>query len=252
MIIDSHCHIHDSEFFQDRGDELLENAKQNGVEKVIVIGTDERSTLEAIEFANRHDNVFCAVGSHPHEAKHGVEYMNKIDFSNPKIVGIGEIGLDYYYNHSPKQDQFKVLERQIQIAIDYDLPISFHVRDAFADLWPILDKFKGQKIRGVMHSFTDSQENLQEALSRGFYIGINGIATFTKDEQQIEMFKQISLNRMLLETDAPFLAPKPFRGKENQPAYVKNVAEFVAELHGISFEELIKNTTKNTEDLFKI
>ncbi len=251
-LIDSHCHIHDSEFFANQGRQLLDKAAQNNVKKVIVIGTDQRSTNEAIEFANEHDNVFCAIGSHPHEAKHGVEYLKQIDFNNAKIVAIGEIGLDYYYNHSEPEDQKQVLIEQIKIALEYDLPIVFHVREAFTDLWPILDQFEGQNLRGVIHSFTDSEENLKEALRRGFYIGVNGIATFTKDQQQLETFKQIPLDRLLLETDAPFLTPKPYRGKQNQPAYVENVAQFLADLYQVDYQELIKQTTKNTEQLFKI
>ncbi len=251
-IIDSHCHIHDSEFFQDRGAELLQKANQNGVAKVIVIGTDERSTFEAIDFANKHQNVFCAVGSHPHESKHGVDYLKKVDFADSKIVAIGEIGLDYYYNHSEPEVQKQILIEQIKIALAHDLPIVFHVREAFDDLWPILDQFEGQNLRGVIHSFTDNQENLEEALRRGFYVGVNGIATFTKDEAQLAVFKQIPLNRLLLETDAPFLTPKPYRGKENQPAYVKQVAEFLAELYQVDYDQLAKQTTKNCQDLFGV
>ncbi len=251
-LIDSHCHIHDREFFADGGKTELIAAKNNDVKKVIVIGTDQRSTNQAIEFAERYDDVFCAIGSHPHEAKHGVDYLDQIDFINPKIVAIGEIGLDYYYNHSEPEIQKQVLIRQIKVAIKHDLPIVFHVREAFADLWPILDQFEGQNLRGVIHSFTDNEANLKQALARGFYIGVNGIATFTKDQQQLEVYKQIPLGRLLLETDAPFLAPKPYRGKTNQPAYVKDVALFLADLYQVDYDQLAAQTTKNCQQLFKI
>ncbi len=251
-LIDSHCHIHDREFFPDGGETELKTARDNNIKQLIVIGTDEQSSLEAIDFANKHQDVFCAIGSHPHEAKHGLEYLDKIDFTNPKIVAIGEIGLDYHYNHSPKQAQKQILIEQIKLALKHDLPIVFHVREAFDDLWPILDQFEGQNIRGVIHSFTDNEANLKEALKRGFYIGVNGIATFTKDQKQLEAFAQIPLDRLLLETDAPFLAPKPHRGKTNQPAYVADVAQFLAELYQVELDQLISQTTKNAKKLFDI
>jgi TatD DNase family protein len=142
------------------------------------------------------------------------------------------------------------LEAQIEVALHHDLPIIFHVREAFDDFWPIFDKYPG--IRGELHSFTDSQENLAKALERGLYIGVNGISTFTKDEAQKAMFDAIPLDRLLLETDAPFLTPTPFRGKINEPAYVRNIAQYHAERRGISVEEIARVTSQNAKVLFAL
>ena len=163
---------------------------------------------------------------------------------------IGEIGLDYYYTHSPKQTQLAALRAQLDVAVKYDLPVIFHVREAFDDFWPVFDSYEG-KIRGVLHSFTDTKDNLQKALDRGLYIGVNGISTFTKDEAQRQMFDAIPLDRLLFETDAPFLTPHPFRGKVNEPALVRNVAEYHAQRRQLSLEAIALQTTKNAQALLR-
>ncbi len=165
-----------------------------------------------------------------------------------KIVAIGECGLDYFYTHSPRVDQIKALRFQIELALQHDLPLIFHVREAFDDFWPIFDDYHG--IRGVLHSFTDTQANLDKALARGLFIGVNGIATFTKNEAQIAMYRAIPLQNLLLETDAPFLTPVPLRGKMNTPANVRLVAEFLSELRGESLAGLAHATTHNAQTLF--
>lgn len=170
--------------------------------------------------------------------------------SGPKIVAIGECGLDYYYSHSPKVDQIKALRFQIELALQHDLPLIFHVRDAFDDFWQIFDSYQG--LRGVVHSFTDTQKNLEKLLNRGLFVGINGIMSFTKHEWQLEVAKAIPLERLVLETDAPFLTPAPLRGKVNTPANICLVAEFLANLRGESPEALAKATTHNAFALFKL
>jgi TatD DNase family protein len=167
-----------------------------------------------------------------------------------KLVAIGEIGLDYFYTHSPREMQIKALEEQLDIAVSHNLPVIFHVRDAFDDFWPIFDNF--HDLRGVLHSFTDTEKNLEEGLKRGLFIGVNGISTFTKDQLQQQMFAQIPLERMLLETDAPFLTPVPFRGTINEPAYIRRIAEYHAEGRGLSLGEVATATTANTTALFAI
>lgn len=167
-----------------------------------------------------------------------------------KIVAIGEIGLDYFYTHSPREVQLQALEEQINLALHYHLPIIFHVREAFSDFWPLFDNFHG--IRGVLHSFTDTTVHMEEALKRGLSIGVNGISTFTRQEEQKAMFRAIPLDRLLLETDAPFLTPTPLRGKVNEPAFVRHVAEHHAHLRGISVEEIARNTTTNARALFAL
>jgi TatD family hydrolase len=170
--------------------------------------------------------------------------------ANKKIVAIGECGLDYFYTHSPKKDQQKALRFQIELALEHNLPLIFHVRDAFDDFWPIFDSY--QNLKGVLHSFTDRPENADKALQRGLHIGINGIITFTKHDWQLQIAKTLPLQKILLETDAPFLTPTPHRGTVNEPSRVKNVAEFLATLRGETLQELAAQTTKNAQALFHL
>ena len=248
MVIDTHCHIHESDYPLNRED-TINFAHESGVEKMICVGTSIKSSFDAIEFVGRHDKVFASIGVHPHESKDGYEKIAELAGSN-KLVAVGEIGLDYYYNHSPHDVQIKALKWQIELALSNNLPIIFHIRDAFDDFWPIFDSYKS--IRGVLHSFTDNQANLHECLNRGLYVGVNGISTFTKDNKQKELFNSIPLDRLLLETDSPFLAPAPNTGKTNQPAYVKDIAIYHAKARGISYEEIANATTLNANTLFSL
>ncbi len=258
MLIDTHCHIHESDYPID-AEEVIEHAQQAGVMQMICVGTDETDSRDAVEFASKHDGVFATIGVHPHYAKDGVgDLVRLVDSIYPekgcKVVAIGEIGLDYYRNNSPKADQIRVLKSLIELALKYDLPIIFHVRDAYDDFWKVLDSFKGKQIRGVLHCFTDTLENANEGLKRGLYFGINGISTFTKDKLQTEMFASIPLDRILLETDAPYLVPNPLRGKVkvNEPAYIKEIAQYLSGLRAVSFDEIADITTANAHKLFKI
>ncbi|HVA11414.1 MAG TPA: TatD family hydrolase, partial [Candidatus Dormibacteraeota bacterium] len=167
-----------------------------------------------------------------------------------KVVAVGECGLDYYYDHSPKTDQIELLRYQIELALKTGLPLIFHVREAYDDFWPIFDDYKA--MRGVLHSYTDSAANLEKALKRGLFIGVNGIATFTKNPQQLDVYRSVPLTSLLLETDAPFLSPAPFRGKTNEPKQVSVIAEFLAALRKIKPEELASATTANARELFGI
>lgn len=258
-LIDSHCHVHDTEFFTDNREELYQQSIAAGI-GMICVGTDQRSSHQAVEFAANHDYVWAAVGVHPHDSKDGwseIERLLKARTDNSPIVAIGEIGLDYYYNHSPREVQIQALEAQLQLAVDYDLPASFHIRDGapdqpsvWDDFWPIFDNFHG--LRGVLHSFTDTSVNLEKGFSRNLYVGLNGISTFTKVQAQQELFATIPLDRLLVETDAPFLTPKPFRGKINKPEYVELVAKYWAEKRNIDFNVLSEATVRNTKQLFGI
>jgi TatD DNase family protein len=249
MFVDTHCHIHES-YYELDVDEVIGRAKEVGVTTLLCVGTNEVSSREAIELAESRDGLYATIGVHPHDTKDGYAEIAKLAGSSEKIVAVGEIGLDYFYNHSPREVQIKALEDQIQVAVAHDLPIIFHVRDAFDDFWPIFDKYPG--IRGELHSFTDTKENLDKGLERGLYVGVNGISTFTKDEAQKAMYDAIPLDRLLLETDAPFLTPHPFRGKVNEPAYVKSIAEYHADRRGISLDEVAKATTANAHALFAL
>lgn len=247
MFVDTHCHIHESSYPLDIH-ETLERSVAAGVTTWVCVGTSIDSSREAIAFADSHEHAFSVIGVHPHDTKDGYD-IEPLAGTSGNIVAVGEIGLDYYYGHSPKDVQIAALKAQIEVALAHHLPIVFHVRDAFDDFWPIFDSYEG--IRGVLHSFTDTQENMAKAIERGLYIGVNGISTFTKDEAQKEMFDAIPLDRLLFETDAPFLTPHPFRGKVNEPAFVREIAQFHADRRGISLEEIERTTTANALALLR-
>lgn len=249
-LVDTHCHLHDSEFYPENREEVYAQSIAAGV-TMLCVGTSEKSSQEAIDFARTHDNVHAIIGVHPHDTKHGWGHIREmLEKNRENIIGIGEIGLDYFYTNSPKETQKQALREQLTLARKHDLPVSFHVRDAFDDFWPIFDEYKG--VRGVLHSFTDTKENLDKALARGLYIGLNGISTFTKDDLQRKLYQILPLKHILLETDAPFLTPKPIRGKMNIPAYVELVARFHAEARGVSVEEIARVTTANAYKLFEL
>ena len=251
MLIDTHCHIHDEQYPTDIAG-TLQRAKEADVSHMICVGTSESSSLLAVELAGVHDVLSSAIGVHPHDTKDGWTKISPLfdHVAASSIVAVGEIGLDYFYTHSPREIQIKALEEQIDLALRHDKPIIFHVREAFDDFWPIFDNFQG--IRGELHSFTDTKTNLEEGLKRGLYIGVNGISTFTKDVEQQEMFNAVPLNRMLFETDAPFLTPAPFRGRINEPAFVAYVAEHHAKQRGIPTEEIASVTAANATALFAL
>lgn len=252
MIVDTHCHIHSSDYKLDPS-VALDNARKSGVEKIICVGTDIEDSRRALEFVQNKESCWASVGLHPHDAKLGDDAIAKLEdiakTASKKLVAIGECGLDYYYNHSNKDDQRHAFETQIKLALALDLPMIFHVREAFDDFIDITNK---ESIRGVVHSFTANKKELDRVLNSGFYVGINGIMTFTKDQTQLDALKAIPLNRMLIETDAPFLTPSPYRGKINEPVFARTVLEFVANLRGESISEVEKMTSANANELFGI
>lgn len=250
MLVDTHCHIHDSAEFGEHQQTAYQISRKAGV-AMVCVGTDARSSGEAVMFSRSHELCWPVVGVHPHNAVDGIESIAQlVTVENQSIIGVGEIGLDYHYRHSPRAAQIAALEAQIQLALDNRLPISFHVRDAFDDFWPIFDNFHG--ITGVLHSFTDTAANADRAFTRGLYLGINGISTFTKDPIQAAFFTSVPVSRIVLETDAPYLTPKPLRGKMNIPAYVGSVAEYHAEARNMPLDALIHATTMNAEVLFGV
>lgn len=247
MLIDSHCHLHDD--FPIPIDEALAKSHQNGVDKIIVIGTSPEDSAKACNFATVHDEVHWTFGYHPEEfdgdrgkLEKDLEAAKTI-LKDKKLVGIGEIGLDYHFPPTDKEAQWFLLENMLQIAQDMKLPVSFHVRDAFDDFWPIFDNFKLPT--SVLHSYTDSEENMAQGLKRDLYFGVNGIATFAD-------IAHPPIERVVLETDAPYLTPKPFRGKINESAYIRNIAEWAAEYYKLSLDEVADITTKNAELIYKI
>ena len=253
QLTDTHCHVHSVDYPIDIQEVDAHNA-ETGVEYLIVVGCDAGDSQRAVTFAADRPHTWAVVGQHPHEAQSGLDSLESIRslvaLDRRKIVGIGECGLDYFYAHSSKQDQEIALRYQIELALEYGLPLVFHVREAFDDFWPIFDNYPG--IRGELHSFTDNAANLDKALERDLYIGVNGIMTFTRNDWQLEVARRIPLDKMLLETDAPFLTPKPLRGKVNEPAHVLQVASFMSDLRQISLSELAQTTTTNARQLFSI
>jgi TatD DNase family protein len=247
MLVDTHCHIHEAGYPDAEG--AYSRAIAGQVKTLICVGTDENTSADAVQFARTHENVFASIGVHPHESSKGFAGIKQIlDEDSSRIVAIGEIGLDYFYTHSPRQAQIMAFEAQLQFARDTKLPVVFHVREAFDDFWPIYANFSN--LPGVLHSYTDSQENLDKALTNGLFIGLNGISTFTKDEDQRRMYDHIPLERIVLETDAPFLTPAPHRGKVNEPAFVKHVAEYHAIRREIHLDQFARVTSTNASTLF--
>lgn len=250
--VDTHCHIHFEDYKIDPIQALAE-AKNRGVTRLICVGCSLSDSKAGVKFANDNDCVWASIGIHPHDSK---DYVNSHDLlkefallaTKPKVVAIGETGLDYYYNHSPKKDQIKILEFQLDLASKHKLPVIFHVREAFDDFWPIIDNFNG--IRGVIHSFTANRNVLDKVLEKGLYIGLNGIMTFTKDNEQLSVAKSVPSANLLLETDAPFLTPAPERGTICQPKHAVLTAEFLAGLREENLVDLAKTTTQNACNLF--
>ncbi len=246
--VDTHCHIH----FADYGlpvEEVIADAQTDGVTRLICVGTTIEDSRLAIEFAQNRPGVSASIGLHPHDAKLGKQTYEQLTelAGQPKVVAIGECGLDYYYSYSPKEAQIEALHFQLNLAREHNLPCIFHVRDAFEDFWPIYDQYK---VRSVIHSFTAGITEVQQIISRDLYIGLNGIMTFTKNADQLAAAKAIPLEKLLLETDAPFLTPVPFRGKMCQPKYVRVTAEFLSGLREEQLEQLAEVTTANAQQLF--
>ena len=266
-LVDTHCHIQSAGSSSgERGtrelwakdeqltpDLLVANAKEYGVDNLICVGCDVTDSKLAVEFVKEYDNCWASIGIHPHEAQHFTDNHDALVelaalAEDEKVVAVGECGLDFYYNHSPVEDQEKILRVQIELAVQQNLPLIFHVREAFENFWPIINEY--QNIRGVLHSYTDNVENLEKALACGLYIGVNGIATFAKSTSQQQVYKNIPLKNLLLETDAPFLTPSPYRGTVNQPKHIRTIADFLSELRQESVENIADATTQNAQKLF--
>ena len=289
MLIDSHCHLHDREFFtEEQAEEMIKRANKAGVKKIICIGTSHEDSLAAAEFAAEHKDIYWTYGVHPEEAgrvaetdffesikrfefltrifltdrtgsprrggsarvpaydvlKNSSPTNKKISSARTRPVAIGEVGLDYHYEGYNREAQIRLFEQMLQLAVDNDLPVSFHVREAFDDFFPVVANFP--KVRGVVHSFTDSKKVLKRILNETeFYVGVNGLATYST-------LPLPPLERILLETDAPFLAPIPHRGEHNEPAYVAEVTKWLAGKLDISPTEVARVTTENTSSLFSL
>ena len=253
MLIDTHSHIHFDDF-RDELPNVLARAHAAGVEKMLCVGVNDLDSAEAVAVARAHDNLWSTVGLHPHDADRGYEALEEVArlAELESVVGIGECGLDYFKSETTKEDQERALRFQIELGLDLNLPMVFHIRDAFDDFWTIFDDYKTENVRGLVHCFTAHERELAGSLDRGLLIALNGIMTFTKDQKQLDAAKKVPLDRLVLETDCPFLAPVPMRGKRNEPANIAYTAAFLANLRGEALEDLEAATTSNAEGLFGI
>ncbi|MDO8591737.1 MAG: TatD family hydrolase [bacterium] len=252
--VDTHCHLQFDKLATNL-DQVINDAGDAGVTRLICVGTNVDDSQKAVDIAAKHENIWATIGVHPHDGKNFFEQKNSAVrlqdlLTKPRVVAVGEIGLDFYKNYSPKADQEKLLRLQIEIGIPTGLPFVFHVREAFSDFWRIFDAYPN--LRGVIHSFSATSKELDQALSRGLYVALNGIMTFTSDQAQLEAAKQVPKDKLLLETDAPFLTPKAHRGKTCEPKHIRDIAEFLATLRGEDIKELAGYTTKNAKELFGI
>lgn len=252
--IDSHCHL-DYDDFAPELEEVIQRAKKAGVSHMTTIGTSLKTIGKTLKLAEAYPFIYASVGVHPHEAEEefDITYEELAEYAkHPKIIGIGETGLDYFYEHAPKEKQKELFRLHIQVARDFQLPVIIHTRDADADCLDILkEEMKKGPFKALIHCFTASLEFAQEVLSLGLYISISGIVTFKKAENVQEAVKLIPLERLLIETDAPYLAPIPHRGKRNEPSFVVHVAEQIAELKNRPLPEVARVTTQNYFDLFQ-
>lgn len=255
MFVDSHCHLNYPDFKEDF-QEMLARAQTMGVQRFLTISTKLKEAEDLLKITANHKDIYCTMGVHPHEVeKEGVPSMEDLEalIERPKVVGIGETGLDYFYEHSPRKQQQESFRHHIRVAKKTGLPLIIHSRDAEEDILEILEDEKVTQMDqpGVIHCFSGTKDFALKTMAMGFYISISGIATFKKatDLQDI-IQNHVPLEKMLVETDAPYLAPVPHRGKRNEPAFVVHTAEKVAELKNISLQEVARVTTENFFTLF--
>lgn len=251
MLVDSHCHLTLPDFQNDL-EEVLKRGKEIGIETYLSICTRLSDFDNLRHLSERLPSVFCSAGVHPHDAK---DYAHQTNFKenltacaqSEKVIGIGETGLDYHYNLSPREDQLTCLKTHVQVSQQLNIPIIIHTREADEDT---LSCLTGQNLKGVFHCFTGGKELAQAALDLGFYISFSGIITFKKSEALRAVVATVPLERMLIETDAPYLAPVPHRGQRNEPAFVRQVAQCIADIKGVAFDHVAARTTENFFTLF--
>ncbi|WP_136479600.1 TatD family hydrolase [Acetivibrio thermocellus] len=254
MLFDSHAHYDNKRFDEDRF-EVIKKAYDSGVSYILNAAADMASSVETVSLTRKFDFIYGAVGVHPHEvAKMSDDDIEKLkDFAKEeKIVAIGEIGLDYYYDFSPREQQKLWFARQINLAKELNLPIIVHDRDAHKDVLDIVKAEQAKDVGGVFHCYSGSVEMLMDVLENNFYISVGGTLTFKNAKRVVEVVERVPLDRLLIETDCPYLTPEPHRGKRNDSSYVRLVAEKIAKIRGMSFEEVAEITTNNAKRLFGI
>ena len=251
-LIDTHAHLYYDQMYSNL-DTVLDEATENGVTKIICIGTDLNTSKQSVEIANKYENVYAAVGIHPHDSKDVTkDYLKDLEvlaLSSKKVVAVGEIGIDHYRNISPKEIQEKVMIEQMELAQSLSLPIIFHNRDADNDIIEILKQHSFN--RAIAHCYSSDLSFAKQLIDLNVLLSFSGNVTFKNSINQ-SAIQNITLKDFVLETDCPFLAPQPFRGKPNEPKYVKDIALFISDLLDIEFEEIASQTTSNAESFFKI
>lgn len=254
MLFDTHVHLNAEQFDEDL-EEVISRAREAGVEKMVVVGFDRPTINRAMELIEQYEFLYASIGWHPVDAidmkDEDLAWIEELS-NHPKVVAIGEMGLDYHWDKSPKDVQKDVFRKQIHLAKKVKLPIIIHNRDATQDIVDILREEGAEEVGGIMHCFSGSPEIAQECVDMNFYISLGGPVTFKNAKKPKEVAKEIPLEKLLIETDCPYLAPHPNRGKRNEPAYVKLVAEQIAELKEVSLEEVENITTENAKKLFNI
>ncbi|GIN22951.1 TatD family hydrolase [Siminovitchia fordii] len=254
MLFDTHVHLNDEQFNEDL-QEVIERAKEAGISYMVVVGFNRPTIERAISLVKEYDFLYASIGWHPVDAidmtDKDLAWIEEMA-ANPKVVALGEMGLDYHWDKSPHDVQKEVFRRQIGLAKKLKLPIIIHNRDATEDVVQILREENAEEVGGIMHCFSGSAETAKECIEMNFHISLGGPVTFKNAKKPKRVAIEVPLDRLLIETDCPYLAPHPYRGKRNEPAYVKLVAEQVAELKEISFEEVAQKTTENAKKLFGI
>ncbi|MFF2290641.1 TatD family hydrolase [Peribacillus butanolivorans] len=254
MLFDTHVHVNAEQFNEDLED-VIERAQEAGVNYMVVVGFDRPTITRAMELIETYDFMYAAVGWHPVDAidmtEEDLKWIEELS-SHPKVVAIGEMGLDYHWDKSPKAIQMEVFRKQIRLAKKVGLPIIIHNREATADIVNILKEEEASEVGGIMHCFSGSAETAMECIDMNFYISLGGPVTFKNAKKPKEVAAAVPLDRLLIETDCPYLAPHPYRGKRNEPSYVKLVADQIAEIKQLSVEEVSQATTDNAKKLFGI
>ncbi|PLS15108.1 hydrolase TatD [Bacillus sp. M6-12] len=254
MLFDTHAHLNAQQYEEDL-EQVIERARKEGVSNIVVVGFDQPTITSAMELTEKYEFIYACVGWHPVDAidmtDDDLKWIEDLA-SHPKVVAIGEMGLDYHWDKSPKEIQKEVFRKQIRLAKKVNLPIMIHNREATADIVEILKEENAAEVGGIMHCFSGSAETALECVEMNFYISLGGPVTFKNAKKPKEVAAAVPFDRLLIETDCPYLTPHPHRGKRNEPGYVKLVAEQIAEIKNVSFEEVAAVTTANAKKLFGI
>ncbi len=254
MLFDTHAHLN-AEQFEEDVEEVIKRAKSAGVSNILVVGFDEKTIKGAIRLADDYDLIYAAIGWHPVDAidmtDDHLKWIEQLA-SHPKVIALGEMGLDYYWDKSPKEIQKEVFRKQIKLAKKVKLPIIIHNRDAHEDIVKILQEEEAEEVGGIMHCFSSSLEIAKQCIEMNFYISFGGPVTFKNAKRPKEVAKEIPLDRLLIETDCPYLTPHPYRGKRNEPSYIQLIAEEIAKLKNSPYEQIILATNENAKRLFAI